>query len=538
MNAAVALDVHGGAAGTSADLEAMHATGRELARCAVELADLAVRLGRLATHVDVLATAPLDPPGWVDAQQRLLAAAGPGGLGALAAESTALAAAVQGAAAAYVSAERAAAAVVSETREGLAGAAGQLLWRLTWRYPLVAVPAGLLAVQSVLLARTGDLAVEALADAGRDAHAGTLRVGSIDDRVRLLGVQVTVRLREDGHDALGWLAAHPGLTEQAVAAAPSFLSGATGLRAAIASRWGPPSVRDGRWRFPPEDVDDVAALAAVLGYRTGLLGSGPVSVRPARTPAPRPLRAPAGVADLVARTAALRPVPAGVAGPAGSRIRVERVRSPRGPAAIVYVPGTQTWGLGRGTNPMDVTSNIDAMAGMRSASQEAVVQALRAADVGRAEPLLLVGYSQGGMTSMGLVADPRFAAEFAPVAVLTAGAPVAGLPPPEDVAVLSLEHEEDLVTVLDGAPNPDRPNWTTVRREVLAPLVGDAEVQTEFDHHPLAPHDAESYVRTAALVDQVEHGSLREWREQTEPFLTADDATVTATDWVATRTPP
>lgn len=35
-----------------------------------------------------------------------------------------------------------------------------------------------------------------------------------------------------------------------------------------------------------------------------------------------------------------------------------------------------------------------------------------------------------------------------------------------DISVMSLEHAQDVVPKLDGVDNPDRPNWTTVTREL------------------------------------------------------------------------
>lgn len=536
----IVLEVNGGAGGTAADLDAMTSSAHELARCAAELAALAARLAALAADVDILATAPLDPSGWATAQRRLLeSVAGARGLGRLAAEAAALGVAVEGAAVAYEEGERAAASVVSAVRDGAAGTAGQLIWRTSWRYPLLVVPTALLVAQGVLLWRTSDLVAEAVSDVAADVGAGRLHLAGVDERVRLLGVQVAVRLWDDGLSAadgsLSWLAHRPYIAEHAVAATPAFLSGVTGLRALPA---GPVPLRgrEGRWRFPPEDVDDLAALTAAVGYRTGTFRATPVRVTGAAgRAAPSPLP-PRGVADLLARTAALAPARDPVTRREGSRIRVERVRSARGSAAIVYVPGTQSWGVGAGTNPMDVTSNVDAMAGLPSAAQEGVVRALRAAGVQREEPLLLVGYSQGGLTSLNLVAEPAFTAEFSPLAVVTAGSPVAGLAPPEDVAVLSLEHTEDLVPVLDGAANPDRASWTTVRRDVLDPVEGDPQVRADFEQRPLAPHDPVGYVRTGREVDLSGHPSLMAWREAAEPFLAAPGVTVSATEWVATRT--
>lgn len=221
------------------------------------------------------------------------------------------------------------------------------------------------------------------------------------------------------------------------------------------------------------------------------------------------------------------------------RIRVERVRSASGAqAVVVYAPATQTWSLGHGSNPMDATSNLDALAGNPSAAQRGVVQALRRAGVGRDEPLLLVGYSQGGLTSMALAADPAFRAEFSPQAVLTVGSPVAGIDVPDDVAVLSIEHAEDLVTVADGAANPDRPNWTTVRQSLLDPASGDRVFGAALDDDPWAAHGAEPYLETAAAVDALDDPSVRAWLEQSRQFLDAQGASSSATDWVAERRVP
>jgi hypothetical protein len=252
-------------------------------------------------------------------------------------------------------------------------------------------------------------------------------------------------------------------------------------------------------------------------------------------PAPPRPGPPSGIADLVRRTASLAPERSGTTRGEPGRIRVERVRSASGRVALVYAPGTQTWARGRGRNPMDATSNLDAMAGIPSAAQRGVVAALRRAGVGRDEPLLLVGYSQGGLTTMALAADPGFRAEFSPAAVLTVGAPVGGLDVAGDVAVLSIEHVEDLMTVADGAANPDRPGWTTVRRSLLDPVRGDPSARAVLDGDPWAAHDVDSYLATAGLVDRLDDVSVGGWLQRAAPFLDSPGATVTASDWVAER---
>jgi hypothetical protein len=241
------------------------------------------------------------------------------------------------------------------------------------------------------------------------------------------------------------------------------------------------------------------------------------------------------VADLVGGAVALAPARDGTVTGEPGRIRVERVRSGGGSAVVVYVPATQTWDAGHTANPMDATSNLDALAGLESPAQSGVVQALRAAGVGRDEPLLLVGYSQGGLTSMALASDPGFAREFSPSAVLTVGSPVARFAVPDDVSVLSVEHAEDLVTVADGADNPDRPGWTTVTRHLLDPADGDDVVQAAVAEDPFAAHRPEPYQATAERVDASRDPSVLAWKRSVCRFLDAPGATSSATDWVAER---
>lgn len=534
-----ALDVAGGAGGTAADLDAMAGAGGELTACAAGLAHAGGRLLTVQTDDALLATALLDPRGAADVQRRLVGVAvGGGGLPALAGKAALLGAAVRASALAYQSSDAALARVLVGVRDGVAGAAGSSLWRAAWQFPAAFWPVAGAVATGVALWRTGDLAVVAVDDALDDARAGDLELDDLDERYALLAVAVAGRGLDDGEAVLGWMAEHPAVAEHVVGAAPSFLSGVAGLRTAAAhERFGHDGsmAAAGPWSFPPEDVDDLAMVLAVGGLATGQLPGGPVRVRPPRVHVPPPPHPPGGVGDLVQRAVALAPRSSDgfLVGEPG-RVRVERVSRGGSTATVVYAPGTQTWAAGS-ANPMDVTTNVHAMAGLDTAAESAVVQALRAEGVGRDEPLLLVGYSQGGLTSAALAADPAFRAEFRPVAVLTAGAPVAGAGVPDDVPVLSLEHAEDLVTVVDGAPNPDGASWTTVRRHVLDADTGDAGVLADIDQDPLSPHQGAVYERTAALVDASEHPSVLAWLGAAAPFLGGPGATSSAGDWVAER---
>ena len=85
------------------------------------------------------------------------------------------------------------------------------------------------------------------------------------------------------------------------------------------------------------------------------------------------------------------------------------------------------------------------------------------------------------------------------------------------MAVLSLEHHEDLVARLDGARNPDRPHWITVSRGT-ADAGGPNAAQA---------HDLSVYARTAAAVDGSPDPGLARWRAGLEPFLAAPGVTAT-----------
>jgi len=258
-----------------------------------------------------------------------------------------------------------------------------------------------------------------------------------------------------------------------------------------------------------------AGLAAAASGADG--GTRTVVVE-ARVPVPAG-RPASGVGELLSRVESLAPAgPAASAAPPG-RVRVERIARGGAPsAAVVYIPGTQTWAVG-GPVPMDAATNLRALAGGRTASGDAVTRALGLAGVGPREPVLLVGHSQGGMTAAALAADPAFRAEFRPVAVLTAGAPLTGADVPPDVAVLALEHTGDLVPLVDGARPADTPEWTTV----------------VADPGSVPSHGLTGYARTGALVDASDHASVLAWREAAAPFLDGDGARSVSTDWVARR---
>ena len=132
-------------------------------------------------------------------------------------------------------------------------------------------------------------------------------------------------------------------------------------------------------------------------------------------------------------------------------------------------------------------TNLDQMSGKPDAYQQGILQALHQAGVRPQDPVLLVGHSQGGMEAAAILAGHH---GFHVTDVVTAGSPTAQVPDfPAGSHVLSLEQQGDIVPQLDGAPNPDSVEQTTVT----------------FDADPadgvVAHHGYDTYEHGAGLVD-------------------------------------
>ncbi len=136
-----------------------------------------------------------------------------------------------------------------------------------------------------------------------------------------------------------------------------------------------------------------------------------------------------------------------------------------GPARtyVVVVPGTQAAGSRMGgENPFDEAGIAEGMFYGSAEIDAAILSALRAAGAEPGASVVAVGYSQGGIHAMNLVADPRIRHEYNVGYVLTAGSPVAGINAPPGVGSLHLEHRADWVPGADGTPNPDTRDRVTV----------------------------------------------------------------------------
>ena len=120
---------------------------------------------------------------------------------------------------------------------------------------------------------------------------------------------------------------------------------------------------------------------------------------------------------------------------------------------IVQFPSTQTWHPRSGRAPNDLTADIVALSMHETTLTRAAVQIMWQAGIRPGEPVLLAGFSLGGMIAA-QVADVSVQEGFEVTHVITAGSPIGRHRPPHTVQVLSLEHVLDAVPRIEGRENP------------------------------------------------------------------------------------
>ncbi len=216
---------------------------------------------------------------------------------------------------------------------------------------------------------------------------------------------------------------------------------------------------------------------------------------------------PRGAADLI-RALALRDAH----NDGGGAVDVRILDGPGGRRVILDVTGTTVWNLDprrRTPQVSDLATNLRALANQSSVFERGAVEALRRAGVKPGEPIMLVGHSQGGMIAAQLAGRLRAGSEFTVTHLVTAGAPVGLASVPRSVSVLSLQNRGDVVPELDGADNPTRGNWITVRT-----AHGDGTV--------VGRHSLRSYLAGAVDLDGCADPALEQWRRSAAGFLGAD----------------
>lgn len=222
----------------------------------------------------------------------------------------------------------------------------------------------------------------------------------------------------------------------------------------------------------------------------------PVTVRPVVAPAPAstdasasassatspsPVTAPAGLAAAVSR------IPQGAA-----QVRVETYTMVNGSKQYaVYIAGTRAPTFGA-RDPFDLTSNVQLYDGRRSASYEAVRQALHQSGAGRGDIVHAFGHSQGAMIG-GRVALEN---EFEVKTLATAGPPIEA-DVPETTLSVSIRHTDDPVAMLSSggsAEGPGSPD-SFIAERLADPAAGMHDLDLGV------AHGLDVYAKTAEMVD-------------------------------------
>ena len=184
---------------------------------------------------------------------------------------------------------------------------------------------------------------------------------------------------------------------------------------------------------------------------------------------------------------------------------------------VVVVPGTADWGLG-GPNPQDLLTNFQAVSGMPTDMETAVVAAMQQAGVGPNDPVGLYGHSQGGIVVTRLAGDPGVNEHYNVTTLLTAGSPVGGIDLPDSVSALHLENGGDAVPSLDAAPNPSSPHRITV------------SVNTTDTGIAKYPHHASHYAQ--ALENMPDDPNVEAWNAQMRGLTGAGEEGAVTTAYV------
>ena len=211
--------------------------------------------------------------------------------------------------------------------------------------------------------------------------------------------------------------------------------------------------------------------------------------------------APQGLAGLGERLAQIK-------GPmAEGHVVIERF----GTRFVAYVPGTQTWNPIALGNPIDFTSNLQAMKGTGLAASERGVQlALAAAGAGPNAKILLVGHSQGGMVGANIAVNDRRVQ-----GLVTFGAPISQLADKLLVPTVAVQHKNDIVPKLGLKANPLAQNMVTVERTLRITEPLNALVEA---------HDVSNYAKTAELADKSTDYGLSRVREQVLALIYSTDS--------------
>ena len=147
-------------------------------------------------------------------------------------------------------------------------------------------------------------------------------------------------------------------------------------------------------------------------------------------------------------------------------VGVVRISSRVGPDGVrhwlVQFPSTKSWHPRAGVAPNDLTADLVIGADREPTMTRAALAAMSLAGIATGEPIMLAGFSLGGMVAAQVaVRAERYG--FTVTHLVTAGAPLGRVRVPAGIRVLALEHLLDIVPRIEGREDPVAPQWLTVK---------------------------------------------------------------------------
>jgi hypothetical protein len=524
--------VSGGAGGVGARLDDMRTESAQLFAMAQQLIDQSVTAAGIAFDGDLMASAVLSPLTAVAAEQQITLATGQMLLFATEAGVTAVF--LAGAVDAYEAVDRSLALLADVATNTGTFVVGVMAVPLAVGLAVLAAA----DVAAVFVAGYGGEAIEALGSGMQETLEQPWRlavpglfVGSVvanaidafdaDDAQAEVDADLAAQLA-----ALNELAGENAWVVDLIAqGAPGLLAG---LTLPLMLRLGPVATNALLSRltgvpWPPTSYE--AALEAIIGggNRYGYLNDGPLLTEDDLIEAPKivgeTIPTPTTLENLLLGSAQIDTHDTFEgAEDSFARIRITEVAGTP-PSYIVQIPSTQSWDPAAGSTPNDVTSDTAAMLAQQTALSSAVDAAMQRAGITSTDPVMLQGFSLGGITAGQMAADPSL--NYNITHVVTSGSPVANFDIPSNVQVLSMEFDQDPVAQLDGHQNPDSAHWSTV--QASAP-----QLPTETAAPGIAAaHNATRYAALAAEVEGSTDASISAWTESASDFFPPDPEGVT-----------
>ncbi len=299
-----------------------------------------------------------------------------------------------------------------------------------------------------------------------------------------------VAMMISGTDLAAWLRQHNAtltnpttvsLIRAAIMSSDDFLGGALRLPPPVVAALGDEGLG-------LAGLTTSAALLVLMANSAGALRETGVS-------ATRTQSSPGHVAQTVSDRVSRLPDPGG--SPGGEQVRIDRYSLPGSEDRFeVYIAGTVDFGIAT-SEPWDMTSNVNGVGGLPAGSYRAVLQAMADAGVTADTPLVVTGYSQGGLVASMIAASGDYDVH----GVITFGAPAGQVPIPPDVPVLTIRHTDDLVPATGGYDT--NTHALVIEREAYAGRLVPTDV-------PVPAHQLSNYERTAALIDEAQSRSVRD----------------------------